>query len=276
MIRRAAALAAAPLAALLLAAPRAAAQTPADPQPAAAPAPAFEVFPNYDFHLSAALIPSTDPRFDWDANFGGEIDLVDYGLGRARFVANYNLVLGNELRNFDPNQGNYILDLSASRRFRYAEIHGRFHHTSRHLADRAKVAPVDWNDVGVLATREEARSGVRLKESAWLERVVKRSFVDYSWILGAETSALFPLRTVQTILGPVTPVGTGRIVFTGVDADIARRGTQVGFYVEGGARLDGKKGAMELFAALERRVDATPLEREAKVWLLFGFRLVNR
>ena len=57
---------------------------------------------------------SEDPRFVWDANFGGELDMVDYGRGRATFVANYQTILGSEFRAFDPNQGNYILEGSTS------------------------------------------------------------------------------------------------------------------------------------------------------------------
>ena len=59
---------------------------------------------------------SDDPRFVWDTNFGGELDFVDYGLGRTTFAANYEAVLGEEFRRFDPNQGNYLLDLSTSAR----------------------------------------------------------------------------------------------------------------------------------------------------------------
>ena len=49
-----------------------------------------------------------------DASIDRILNFVDYGHGRVRFVANYEAVLGEELRNFDPNQGNYLLDLSAS------------------------------------------------------------------------------------------------------------------------------------------------------------------
>lgn len=241
-----------------------------------AAAPRFELLPDYDFHLSAALLTSPDKRFDWDANFGGEVDLVDYGRGRANFTANYNVVLGHELRNFDPNQGNYVLELSASRRFRYAELHGRFQHTSRHLADRPKTAPIDWNALGVRVTRDDRRSGVRLKEAASLERVIKRSFVDYTWLFGAETSARFDRRGKTTAIGPMEPIVAGRLEIRGADREIANRGAQVGFYAEAGARIDGRKGAMELFGGLERRIDASPFGRTPKTWVMFGFRLVNR
>ncbi len=43
--------------------------------------------------------------FVWDTNFGGELDVIDYRTGRATFVANYQAILGDEFRHFDPNQG---------------------------------------------------------------------------------------------------------------------------------------------------------------------------
>lgn len=255
---------AAPLVLLAFAAPvRAQAPPPASP-------PLWELLTRYDFHLSAAVLTSGDPRFDWDASFGGELEAVRYPQGRAIFAADYNVVLGDELRHFDPNQGNYTFDLSGSRRYRHAEVHGLFHHTSRHLSDRPKTDAIDWNAIGVRATRDETWRGIRLKEAGSLARVLKRSFVDYTWLFAAETSAQFKPR------GRVTPIGAGRLTITGVDRSVADRGAQVGVYLEGGARIDGVKGAMEFFGAIERRVDASPLERTARAWALIGFRLVNK
>ena len=106
-----------------------------------------QFFPRYDFHLGAEHLSQDDPRFVWDTNFGGEMDLVDYGAGRATFAANYEAVLGNQFRAFDPNQGNYLLDLSSSVRLHGYEIAALLHHTSRHLSDRFKRLPVDWNGI---------------------------------------------------------------------------------------------------------------------------------
>ena len=62
----------------------------------------IQFFPRYDFHLGADHLSSPDERFVWDTNFGGDMDFVDYGFGRMSFEANYEAVLGNQLRNFDP------------------------------------------------------------------------------------------------------------------------------------------------------------------------------
>ena len=59
--------------------------------------------PRYDFHISADHLSTNDVRFVWDTNIGGEVDLVDYGVGRATFTGNFEAVLGSQFRNFDPN-----------------------------------------------------------------------------------------------------------------------------------------------------------------------------
>jgi hypothetical protein len=238
--------------------------------------PRYELFPTYDFYMSGAFLATGDSRFDWDANFGAAIDVVDYGSGRANFTANYNVVLGSQLRNFDPNQGNYVLELSSSRRFKYGEVHARFHHTSRHLADRFKLAPIDWNTVGVFITREEGPHGIHVKEEGSVERVLKRSYVDYTWLYSAGATAEFSNAARMTAIGRLTPTLTGRAEVRGTDSDVAHRDAQVGFYTEAAARIDGRKGLMEFYGGVERRIDASPLERAAKTWFMVGFRLRSR
>src|SRR6476620_3926775 len=123
----------------------------------AAPPPVrIRFIPRYDFHLSADRLSSGDARFIWDTNFGGEVDLLDYAVGRATFTGNFESVLGNQFRNFDPNQGNYLLDSSLSLREHGTEAAALFHHTSRHLSDRFKRAPVAWNMFGVRVQRAVA------------------------------------------------------------------------------------------------------------------------
>src|ERR1051325_1810542 len=111
----------------------------------------IQFFPRYDFHLGAERLSQSDPRFVWDTNFGGDMDFVDYGRGRATFAANYEAVLGKEFRAFDPNQGDYLLDTSLSGRVHGYEFAALLHHTSRHLGDRFKRIPVAWNMFGVTA-----------------------------------------------------------------------------------------------------------------------------
>ena len=107
-----------------------------------APAPAGaepEFLTRYNFHLTAAALDIDDPRFKWDTHFGGELDLLDYVAGRSSIIVDYEAVLGDQLRPFDPNQGNYTLEASSSVPWGKTEIVGFFHHVSRHLGDRPKV-----------------------------------------------------------------------------------------------------------------------------------------
>ncbi len=110
------------VAALLLvaSAPRAHAQ---QTTPAIAPAPATPDFMSrYDFHLSAAAVSINDPRFSWETHFGGDIDVADYIVGRSSILVDYEAVLGDEFRPFDPNQGNYTLEASSSARIGETEV----------------------------------------------------------------------------------------------------------------------------------------------------------
>jgi hypothetical protein len=239
---------------------------PPDPDP-----PDAQFFSRVNFHLGAATLASGDPRFVWNADIGGDIDIVDYGRGRLNFLADYEVVLGTELQNFDPNQANYTLDVSASRRFPFAEIEARYHHLSRHISDRAKSFPIDWNAVGVRAVRRETRWGLRLQESASVEWVFKRSYVDYEWLIGFE-AFLEPASQSRR----VTPLTGGRLTLTTVDPSVAGRDTQVGAYWEAAARVTGKAGAIDFLVAVERRVDAGPFERQPRTWALVGFRLVSQ
>jgi len=101
--------------------------------------PRVSFLPQSEFGMSAEYLGgSDDDRFRWDANFGGELDLVDYTRGRMIFFANYEAILGEELQVFDPNQGNYVLEAAGSYRFGRNELFGVVHHASRHLRGRPK------------------------------------------------------------------------------------------------------------------------------------------
>jgi len=41
-------------------------------------------------------------------------------------------------------------------------------------------------------------------------------------------------------------------------------------------RVNGRGGAIELFAGVERRLDADPLDRLPQRWAVAGFRLLSR
>jgi hypothetical protein len=244
------------------------------PQPVAAPAPAAaEFLPRYDFHMSIyQLLGEEDPErlYSFDAHFGGSFDLLDYVYGRASVSIDYEAVMGHDFRPFDPNQGNYTLEGSLSGRIRRMEVAAVFHHVSRHLGDRPLPDGVAWNvPGGRLMTRFEP-GDVTVDVMGEFGHVIQHAFVDYSWIGGGEV----------IVRRPINPrVGMyvhGSAHFFGVDGTVPDRGTQTGVLAEGGVRLGGRGGALEVFAGFERRVDAFPVERVPKNWALAGFRLLSR
>lgn len=239
----------------------------ADPDPPARASVTF--LPRSDFHLTAEHLSSSDERFVWDANFGGTLDLVDYIAGRASLLANYEAVLGEQLRPFDPNQGNYVLGASMSVRTRRVELAGVFHHESRHLSDRAKVVPVDWNMLGGRLLAEGSYGRAQVHGRADLRRVVRRSTVDYTWELDTAVEARWRVRP------RVAAISAGHFQRLGVDGSGAR-GAQTGVRGEGGVRFEGLAGAMEIFVAAERRVDPYPLQFSTATWVTAGFRLLTR
>ena len=258
-----------------LCAARAAAQIQ---QPVVAPAPLGpEFLARYDFHLSAAALASgggakmpPDERFSWDTHFGGSLDVVDYVAGRVGLVLDYQAVLGSEYRPFDPNQGNYTLETSASARVGATELAGVFHHVSRHISDRPKRFAVAWNELGARAMRRVTVAGMTVDADLEAARLVQHSYVDYTWV--GELSLLVR-RPLSDRVG-VFAHGTGQMF--GVDDSVANRGTQAGGSVEVGFRVNGRAGALELFVGFEKRVDADPLDRQPHRWGLAGFRLLSR
>ncbi len=223
----------------------------------------------YDFHLNAAAFATDDARFGWRATFGGDVDLVDYGRGRVNFLANYEVILGSEIRAFDPNQSVYTLGLSASARWRGAELAAVFHHVSRHVIDRPKQIPIDWNLVGLRASRRVTTAGWAIDAAARALWAAKRSTVDYTFEGGGDAAATRRLtaRWAAIAAGNVTALGTVKN---------AGRGTLWGSWIEGGVRFEGGAGALDVFVAHERRIDADPFDRQVRSWALAGFRLRSR
>jgi hypothetical protein len=243
------------------------AQTPAPPSDP--PAAGKVVFlPRYDLHLGAEYIRSRDPLVDWEANYGGELDVIDYGHGRTTLYANYQAILGHEPRIFDPNQGNYILGGVMTVRLSGFEIGGGFHHESRHLGDRAKDFPVDWNMVGAHIAAAGKVGRAEMAATGDARYAIRVSFVDYDWELATNS------RIAYAVSPRAALIGSARVDVLGTDA--SARSTQTGARVEGGIRFAGQKAALELFLACERRVDPYPVEFGTASWFSAGFRVVNR
>ena len=241
------------------------AQTPRPEPPASSPA----FLAHYDFHVSLAAPSTEDQRFSWDTHVGGDLDVVDYVRGRVNVLVDYEAVLGSQFRAFDPNQGDYTLEASASTRTRGTELAGLFHHVSRHLSDRPKRFSIDWNVVGARVLRRFSVGPWTVAGHAGAGRVIAQHYVDYAWTADADVRVSHAINH----LAGVFVAGTGEIF--GVDRSIADRSRQGGGRIEAGVRLNGTAGAIELFAGIEQRVDAYPLDRVPQNWFLAGFRLVS-
>jgi hypothetical protein len=243
-------------------------------QPLPDPPQQVEFMSRYDFHLAAAGLGSDDPaRFMWDTHWGGDFDLVDYVKGRLSFLVDYQAVLGNELRPFDPNQGNYTLEFAGSGRLGRTELVGAFHHVSRHLSDRPKGQAIAMNVLEARLLRQFAVRATTIDVRANVGKVLQRAYVDYTWIGDLDVTArrrLTPrLGAYGRIFGELYGVDTQD------DPPLPRRDAQRGGRIEAGVRLSGRGGALELFAGYERVIDADPFDRQPRQWPFAGFRLVN-
>jgi hypothetical protein len=221
------------------------------------------------FHMAAEHLSGDDPRYVWDADFGGELDVVDYGSGRFTFEANYQVVLGEEIRSFDPNQGNYILAGYVSARTPMFEVAGELYHQSRHLADRPKEEAIDWNMLGGRVRKPFKYRDATFDARADVRGVFMKTTVDYSWELDAA------LRSDVKVHPGVGLLAAADVRYLGVDGS-QNRGNQTGYKVEGGVRFEGRSGAIEVFIAGERRIDPYPVEVGVAQWFTAGFRLLSR
>ena len=255
---------------LLTCAVHAGAQQPDQPTVTARPDKP-EFLSRADFQMSASALAYDDIRFSWDAHFGGSLDMVDFVAGRAGIYADYEAVLGDEFRIFDPNQGNYTLEAFASGRAAPStEIVGIFHHVSRHLSDRPKRFAIAWNLLGARVLHQIDVGSATIDIDLEGGKIVQHSFVDYAWIGELHVQARRPINSVAAVYGRAF----GQLV--GVNGEVPARGRQRGGSAEAGLRIKGGAGVLELFAGVERRIDADPFDRQPRQWALAGFRLLSR
>lgn len=235
----------------------------------APPVSAQTFLPRYAFHLNAEHLVSEDDRFSWDADLGGELDILDYGVGRGTFLANYEVIVGDQFRRFDANQGNYALEGALSLRTGRIELASVYHHVSRHLSDRPKREAIDWNMLGARVMADGRAGRLALRGQLDARGVLQRSFVDYQWELAGMLGSEYDIRP------HVALVAGGQLRLVGTDGS-RDRGTQVGGRGEAGIRLEGAAGAVELFVAAERRVDPYPTQFYTDTWATAGFRIRSR
>lgn len=232
----------------------------------AAPLQGQELLPRFDFHLDAQYVTSGDPRFNWIFDFGGDVDIARTDRVRAIFLANYEAIAGEQFRRFDVNQSNYVLEGALLFRVAGLELGPVWHHVSRHLSDRPKRFPIDWNMISVRVRGDHRSERLGREWRADARATVTNAFVDYQWEVEAHGSLSYRM----TPLLALTSASTWRVI--GVD-DTRGRGSQVEGRIEAGLRLKGRVAAAELFVGAERRVDPYPIEFSTANWFLAGLRL---
>jgi hypothetical protein len=243
---------------------------PALAQPPQAEPPATpEFMSRFDFRMWAAALGSGDKRFTWDTHWAGDFDLVDYVRGRMTFLADYQALLGEEFRPFDPYQSTYTLAVSASLRRRPMEYVFVFHHVSRHLGDRPKRESVAMNAMLGRVLGHVELPGATLDLRGALGPIVARAIVDYTWMGNVDAVLRRPVSQHLGLYGRAF----GETFW--VDPAIASRNRQTGGKIEAGVRLAGTDGAIELFGGYEKVIDADPLDRQSRRWAFAGFRLMG-
>jgi hypothetical protein len=229
-----------------------------------------EFMSRFAFKMWAAGLSYDDPRFKWDTHWAGDFDLVDYMYGRATFVADYQALLGNEYRPFDPYQSNYLLEAAGSIRFPQVEMFVVLNHVSRHLGDRPKRIAVAENSLGPRFLRRFASGGTTFDVRADWRKVIERAYMDYDWIGAGDLTVRHPVSKRAALYG----LAAGETYV--IDKSISTRDTQNGGRLEAGVRVQGAVAAMDFFGGVQRMVDADPLDRTTRTWAYAGFRLVGK
>jgi hypothetical protein len=238
---------------------------------AGAPATAaVRVLPRSDFQFAWSRLQTPDRRFEWDGRIGYDVDALDYGFGRATFRGEYVAVVGRERRRYDLNQGTYYFDASGSIRVRGVEVSAVMTHVSRHLVDRDNQPAVSWNSYGVRVDRTFRAAGARIAGRLETARPTRQAFVDYTWMHKAEVTLMRPVAGTHAIV----LTATGDAIRT--DPKIAGRTRVCGGRAELALRLNGERGAVEVFGAYERRLDAFPADRFRVRFFAAGFRIRTR
>lgn len=234
------------------------------------PAPALSFLSRFDYHLAIETLSGDDPQFQWDADFGGEFDIVGWPRGRVTAAFNYEAILGEEFQPFDPNQGNYTIELLGGWRRGGFEAAGVFHHVSRHLGDRPKPFGVAWNLLGAQLTWTHEDEATTWQVQGRATPVVMKDAVDYAAEYGANV-------VYARALAPrVAVVGRGSAVTRTIDDRLSARGAQSGGRLEVALRIRGAAADLELHAGVERRIEPSIFRFRPTSWALMGLRVLSR
>jgi hypothetical protein len=228
-----------------------------------------ELLSGASLHLEAARYAPADVQFGWTGWIGAGADLVRFGRAAVYFTADVETILGSERRAFDANQVSYHLEPGVRARVGNHELTFCLHHVSRHLIDRLKTQPVDWNMLLVRAAGPlPTRSPVPGRYVFSVGHTTAVSLVGYQWEVVAGVQADVFRRPGG---GAYTAV-LARLVTTD-DSPRFPRGSFVDFTAEGGGRWLGGGRRLELFAAFQHRNDVLLLVPGSWDRAAFGFRI---
>ena len=190
------------------------------------------------FHCRAEHLSSDESAFVWDTNFGGELDVVDYGAGRAHVRRE---LPGDSRRRDSPlrsEPGQLHPERIAHRCGRAVSRWPASSITSR---GTSAIAPSASPSTGTCSAARVAaiasRPDVRVSMAAWTcAASCQKPFVDYTWeIEGARAQrradSAVGRRGLRRHAAPCSAWTARRIA-----------GDQTGFRGEGGVRFDGRRG----------------------------------
>jgi hypothetical protein len=225
-----------------------------------------EVLPATSFHLQAARYAPADVQFAWTGWIGAGADLVGYQSAAVYFSADVETILGSERRPFDANQVSYHLEPGGRVRFGGYALSLCLHHVSRHLIDRLKTQPVDWNMLLVRAEGPTPFVPGRFLLS--VGHTTAASLIGYQWEVVGGLQVDFFRRSGNGAYAGVL----ARLVTT-EDAPRFPRGDFVDITAEGGASFTRGARRLDLFAAFQHRNDVFLLVPGTWNRALLGFRI---
>lgn len=227
----------------------------------------YGLFSNYNFHIGIETLSGDDHRFQFDMDAGGDLDIWDYVAGRVNVAFNYEAILGEEYQAFDPNQGNYQIEISSSARLGRTEVTGVYYHTSRHYGDRPKVFGIAWNLLGVQVAhaRRTDRDDWQLRARGG--KTTANFYVDYDAEITADA------RYARRVHPHVSIIGRASGIVRTIDKRLSSRSAQRGGRIEAAVRLIGRGAGVEFYTGYEQRIEADAIDARPMRWTFLGFRV---
>lgn len=252
----------------------------AGPLRAEEPAPPAEVadeealpdalLPEASFQLVAARYAPGEPDQQWTTWIGAGIGLARVGGTTFFGTADLETILGDERRAFDARQANYHLQLGARRGVGPWTVELFFDHVSRHVVDREKEPAVDWNVLGLRASRTLGTT-LPTRVSVGVGHTTLASAVGYRF----EATAGVESDVARWRDGLAYLRGRLRLVSVSQDDSELDRGGFADGSLEAGVRFPRGPRALELFVAWDHRNDVRLLEPGALNRALFGLRFTG-